>query len=588
MGNLFAELKRRQMFRVAAAYAVVAWLLLQIVNNLAPGLNLPNWALTLVIVLLAVGFPIALVFAWIHQLAPADGTAPRTATTKLDYVLAGALILVIVLVSYQQLAPSRDSGAVQQPSNAPVGFAPQAAGISIAVLPFANVSGDVSQEFFSDGMTDEIIAALAKVPSLQIVARTSAFQFKGERNDMRAIGQALNARYLIDGAVRRAGNRVRITAQLVQADNGVGVWTDTYDRELTDVFAIQEDIAQAIAGALRVPLGLSQGANLVSNRDIDPASYEQFLRAKALVRARGTGGLQALTDAAALLEPVVLRHPEFAPAWAYLSEAYSLSTGEAFNPGSDPDAVRLDQAEAAARRAIQLAPDQADGYVSLSRVQQVRGDLIQGEELASKASALDPNNAEGLNQLGFVLQRAGRLQEALAIRQKVYALEPSAPRFNQLLADSLWLTGQDDSAIDLVNNAGGPARPLRLAMIYAAAGRFSEAADMLATIPAGNYRPGQVETAVRILRTAPAKPDSSQPLLNLERLGWVYLYVGEPDRVVDPEAFPFFTWHPKFAAVRKTEGFKATVRRFGVLAYWRTKGWPNLCRPVGADDFECD
>jgi tetratricopeptide (TPR) repeat protein len=221
-------------------------------------------------------------------------------------------------------------------------------------------------------------------------------------------------------------------------------------------------------------------------------------------------------------------------------------------------------------------------------VQQFRGDWVLAEELAIKASALDPNNAEGLNQQGFVLQAAGRLKEGLAIRQKLYALEPFVPRFNQLLADALWLTGQDDAAIELVNNSGGPNRPIRLSMIYAAAGRLSEAADMLAMLPPEMYPPGQVETAVRILRAAPAQPALPQSLPNLGSLGFVYLYVGAPERVPDTDANPYFTWHPSYAPVRKTERFKANVRSSGILAYWRAKGWPDLCRPVGADDFECD
>src|SRR5262249_21299810 len=161
---------------------------------------------------------------------------------KAEMSIISLLLVIGAFLFYTFAQPSeRLAGTPKAPQA-------QTTDLSIAVLPFANVSGDASQEFFSDGMTDEIIAALAKIPRLQVVARTSAFQFKGERKDMRAIGQALSARYLIDGSVRKVGDRVRITAQLVQADSGVGVWTDSYDREFTDVFAIQEEIARAIAG----------------------------------------------------------------------------------------------------------------------------------------------------------------------------------------------------------------------------------------------------------------------------------------------------------------------------------------------------
>ncbi len=187
--------------------------------------------------------------------------------------MAGALIVATALFSYWQFAPL-GSGVVAE--RAP--SVPQAGVISIAVLPFANMSGDATQEFFSDGMTEEITAALAKVPNLRVVARTSAFQFKGQSQDLRAVGRALGTNHLIEGSVRKVDDRVRITVQLIKVDDGTHLWTENYDRQLTDIFAIQEDIAEAIAGALRMPLGLQQGDTLVSNRTISPESYEQFLR----------------------------------------------------------------------------------------------------------------------------------------------------------------------------------------------------------------------------------------------------------------------------------------------------------------------
>ena len=185
------------------------------------------------------------------------------------------------------------------------------------MLPFANLSGDTGQEFFSDGMTEEIMTALAKVLALRVVGRESAFQFKGQKTDMRAVGQALGANYLVEGSVRKAGDQVRITAQLVQADNGVSLWTDSYDRELKNIFATQSDIAQAIAGALRAPLGLKEGQTLVSNRTADTDSYQDYLRARASVRRRGQPG-GPLTEAVRLLEQVVARDPNYAPAWGLL------------------------------------------------------------------------------------------------------------------------------------------------------------------------------------------------------------------------------------------------------------------------------
>lgn len=207
MPDFFAELKRRHIYRVAAAYAVVAWVLLQLVNNVAPILELPLWVSRAFLLLLVIGFPVALVLAWSIELKAPTPEVAKAHTTPIDFVLAGALVVVIGLVSYQQLSP----GARTAQQAAPAASQAAKAATAIAVLPFVNFSGDPGQEFFSDGMTEEITAALAQVPGLRVLGRTSAFEFKGQNKDLRTIGQALGATHLIEGSVRKAGNRVRIT-----------------------------------------------------------------------------------------------------------------------------------------------------------------------------------------------------------------------------------------------------------------------------------------------------------------------------------------------------------------------------------------
>ena len=258
---------------------------LQLVNNVAPILESPPWVARTILLLLVIGFPVALVLAWMLELkAAADGTAVKTPTTRMDFVLIGALAAVIAIFVYQQLAPATNARTVAGGDRARVVPARRHLGCGAALR---ESFGRYAQEFFSDGMTEEIMTALAKVSALRVVGRESAFQFKGQKTDMHAVGQALGASYLVEGSVRKAGDQVRITAQLVQADNGVSLWTDTYDREMKNIFATQSDIAQAIAGALRVPLGLKQGDTLVSQPHQRFESYDQYLRAKALVRARG-------------------------------------------------------------------------------------------------------------------------------------------------------------------------------------------------------------------------------------------------------------------------------------------------------------
>jgi TolB-like protein len=606
MAEFFAELKRRHMFRVAAAYVVVAWLILQVVNNIAPGLNLPNWVLTLVIVLLAGGFPIALIFAWIHQLSPADASAPSTTATRLDYTLIGALVLVIALVSYQQLAPSSGT-TTPQAKQADVSSltAPSPTGISIAVLPLANLSGDASQEFFSDGMTDEITTALTKIPNLRVVGRTSAFQFKGQNRNVQAISQGLQARYVIDGSVRRVGDRVRVTAQLIQADTGVNLWADNYDRELTDVFAIQEEIALAIASALRVPLGLRQGESLIPSRATNLDSYQDYLRAKALVRSRGRpepGG--PLTEATQLLEQVIARDPQYAPAWVLLGQAYALIpvlSPVSFNGSTDElrRAVEASfpKAEAAAERAIRLDPNSADGYAALAYVRYFHGRFVEGEDLSKQALSLDPTNPEALNVYSVLLLTAGRMREALPLRQRLRALEPFVPIWNALTVHALWLNGQTEAAFAILETL--PPGVWGVHHIYASEGRYREAADVLSKMPPGLYQDQIRDTAVRLLRTAPARAPSPQTLPRLGELSFVFLYVGAADRALESlesdvsaglftSTYNPWIWHRSAAALRKTDRFKAYIRKAGLLDYWRARGWPDLCRPAGADDFVCD
>ena len=607
MANILAALKRHHIYRVAAAYAVVAWVLGQLVGILMPIFDLPQWIARAFLLLLAFGFPVALFFAWASQLAPESGRAARVSPSKLDWFLAGALVVVIALESYQQIAPSLGA-RTEQAQSARVTAAQAASAsaknaVSIAVLPFANLSSDAEQEFFSDGITEEITSALAKVQGLIVIGRTSAFEFKGQNKDLRAIGRALGTTHLIEGSVRKAGDRVRITAQLIRADDGSHVWTDSYDRELRDIFAIQEDIAQAIVASLKVPLGLQQGGLLVSNRTIGPDSYQDYLRARTLVRTRQP--MQAI-DALSLLEKITAHDPDYAPAWAMLALAYDVQPqGPAWYSGAAAEIRRtvdgsLPKEEAAALRAIKLDANLADGYTSLGRLQVARGKPLIARESYAKALALDPNNPDALYYSANLLAEVGRLKESLEMMQRLRAVEPFAPIFSLNGAVVMWLNGQNDAAITTME--GLPlvaARAVDLSEIYAAVGRYREAADQLMKIPDGTFLPGIAQEAERLLRNAPASVASAQSTPRLGRLGFAYLYVGAPVRAlefheagVDAGYTIAITtavlWHPSYAPARKTERFKAFVRKAGLVDYWRAKGWPDLCHPVGTDDFACE
>jgi TolB-like protein/Tfp pilus assembly protein PilF len=499
-------------------------------------------------------------------------------------------------------APRSDARAARSQQ---VSFAAGNAGrarISIAVLPFANMSGDLGQEFFCDGITEEMTTTLAKVPGLVVIGRTSAFKFKGQSRDLCSIGRALRSTHLMEGSVRKAGNRVRISAQLIDAANGTHLWAENYEADLTDIFAVQQDIARSIAGALQAPLGLKPGERQVSHR-IDHVNYQQYLRAKALVRARG---LTNLTAAAALLERVVSSDPNFAPAWALMAQAYDL-TPTCQPPGKDSAnqlrrvaGAYLPRAEEAARRAIQLDANHADGHLSLGFTHQLRGELLQAEALFKQALTLDPNNSDVLHYYSQLLAEVGRLNEALAMRQQLHAQEPFVPTYNGVTGALLLVCGQDDASNRMLSGLSPdfPFRAACLARNYAAMGCYGEASDALLEAPSGTYLPRLVDKAAHLLRTITAS-DSPQTLPRSQTLNFVHLHTVAPE-----SALAFFEdsveagylvsaatidlWHPTYAPVRKTQRFKAFARKAGLVDYWRTNGWPEFCRPTAGDDFVCE
>jgi tetratricopeptide (TPR) repeat protein len=420
------------------------------------------------------------------------------------------------------------------------------------------------------------------------VARTSAGQFKGEKKDVRAIGQALGATHLIEGSVRKDGNEVRITAQLIQSDNGLNLWSASYDRDLTDVFAIQEDIAKAIAGALRVPLGLNPGERLLANSAIAPESYEQYLRARTIWRSRNGRGAagERFAGAMAMLEQVVARDPGYAPAWALLSKM----SGD------------RDKSEMAAREALRLDPRNAT-YSALVGIQAAQGNWGVIEDLRKQALAQDPNDPDVLDSFSNSLALAGRLKEALSLREKLQTLEPFVPVYNYITASIMVIAGEGKTAIPILE--GLPVDQPRntvLAHAYAAEGRYGEAANTLLAIKGVNPdRASVIEEAARLIRSAPAKVKAPESLPTWDQeLSFVYLYVGVPDRVLDYQerltarypnlgsAQVRYLWSPDYAPVRKTERFRTFVRKMGLVDYWRARGWPDHCRAQGADDFVCD
>jgi len=423
--SLIAELKRRNVIRMAGLYLVGAWLLTQVASTVFPAFDVPGWALRALIIVLVIGFVPALIFAWAFELTPEgikrdaevkpeESIAPQTAR-RMDRMIIAVLIIALVYFGFDKfvLAPRREAAAVtsatQVAKATPAGTAaPVASEVSpksVAVLPFVNMSGDPKNEFFSDGITEEILNALAQIADLKVAARTSAFAFKGKDIDLRHVGEVLAVAHVLEGSVQRSGDDVRITAQLIDARSGFHLWSERYDRKLTNIFAVEDEISKAIADKLQLQLA---GARAPGTGNTDDAqAHELYLIGLSLLAARGPG----LRDAIAAFGKAVELDPQYAQAWGALAEAEQLLPSYT---NGDLEAG-MARAETAAQRALGIDPDTVSAIVAMANVYAHRMDWARTDATFRRALALAPNNLAIIQgKVGSWLSQ-GRLDSARAV-----------------------------------------------------------------------------------------------------------------------------------------------------------------------------
>jgi TolB-like protein len=453
-GNLsfYTELKRRNVFKVAMVYAAVAWLLLQVSDTLGPALHLPEWFISAVAFLLILGFPIAIIFAWAFDLTPeglkreteADPATPTAANTgrKLNHIGIAALVLALSYFVVDKVVldsdsdPAAISTAAQVAEQQPAKNEPARADNSIAVLPFVNMSSDEEQEYFSDGLSEELLNLLAGIPELKVAARTSSFSFRDKDLGVPEIASRLKVAHVLEGSVRKHGNQLRITAQLIQADNGYHLWSETYDRQLDNVFQIQEDIAIAVVDALRITL-LGEAPK---TRKTDPVAYQLFLEGQYLKRQISGDSLNRAVEA---FRQAVEIDPAYVPAWAELADTY------VWGGGSDKfsDEERHALADQAIQKAINTDPNYAFAYY-------VRGitwfftkhRFKQGVEDFQHALELDPDDAFLVAAIGKGALLTGKFELAIAQYQAALAMEPVVPEFHWFLGKAYLSSGRLDDA----------------------------------------------------------------------------------------------------------------------------------------------
>ncbi len=447
--GFFEELKRRNVVRVGVAYLVTAWLLLQAADIVLENIEAPLWIMQVFMLALAIGLPIALIFAWAFELTPeglkrekdvdrSQSITPKTGR-KLDFIIIGVMAAVIVLLLVDRFTGSPEDAPDPTSPSFQTGVAESGILIagnetevelseeptpSIAVLPFVNMSSDPEQEFFSDGISEEILNALAKVKELKVAGRTSSFAFKGKDQDLRQIGLALGVAHILEGSVRKSGDTVRITAQLIQVDDGFHLWSDTYDRQLTNVFAIQDEIATAILEQMKAHLvGMDESSTIEVAQRTDPQVYENYLLAKQRLYERKRLSIESAAD---LLDQAIAKDPAYAPAYALRGIATLLL--------SDRNYGELTRAEADAEgklyldKALQLEPDLAEAWAGIGLYHVNRPtEQRQGIDALEKALAINPNLIDASNWLHIAYGDTGDNVRALAILEDMVARDPLFP-----------------------------------------------------------------------------------------------------------------------------------------------------------------
>jgi TolB-like protein/Flp pilus assembly protein TadD len=486
--SFFSELKRRNVYKVAVAYAVVGWLVIQIGSTVLPTFHAPEWVAQVLVVFVVLGFPIALVLAWAFEITPegikreSEVSPNESITRQTGRKLVGLTIVVAViaagLLAFQLFRPRLTSISL------PATTTSVASEKSTAVLPFENLSDDKSNAYFAEGIQDEILTRLSKIAALKVISRTSTQKYKSAPDNLREVGQQLGVANLLEGTVQKAGKAVHINVQLIKAATDEHLWAESYDRELQNIFGVEGEVAGAIADQLNAKLTGSEKESLSARPTSNPQAYDAYLR--GLVIEQNQYGYESYVDAARNFAQAVQLDPKFAVAWARLGVVGSFL----FFNGIDSNTYTPDFVKNAAERAMALAPDTGEPWIAQGAYHyRVLRDFEGAITAYHRAQALLPNNSYVLQNLAFVLRRVGRWQEAEANTRKALELDPLNGALLSGTAGDLYLfLRRFNDAHAVIDRAIQISPELASAhatnaTIFQAEGRLPEAAQELAKIP---------------------------------------------------------------------------------------------------------
>jgi TolB-like protein/Tfp pilus assembly protein PilF len=601
--SLFQELKRRNVFRIAILYVVSSWVLLQLADVLSSLLNLPEFAGSIVVMLLLLGFIPALIFAWVYEMTPeglkrevdvdrSQSVTPETGK-KLNVVIVVLLVIAIGGLIADRLIP--EAGVAVDPVIAESPEAP-VDDLSIAVLPFADLSPAGDQEYFSDGIAEEILNVLVRIEGLKVASRTTSWGFKGqEALGIPFMAEKMKVRHVLEGSVRKSGDTVRITAQLIDANTDQHVWSETYDRTLTaeSVFEIQDDIAKSIVAQLGIIMDADAVApsHAADTKDIN--AYELYLEAWQLFVER-----RSLRRGIELFEQAVATDPSFARAWAGLSAIYLIAPGWGI---ADRDYRTL--ATEAAETAIELSPELSLPYavLALNNSHDWPIDFEQSLALFDEALARDPKNTTAYLWRTLIFLDLGYFDRAERDALQCLEIDPAYEICRSFLALAVLFDGDTERAVEIHETSlrnGFYGNSLPFLYLYVATGEERTALIALAAERAGRginkstpyeYRaftdPAfDYEAEKSLIDQAYYRAGAAEPEFGPSNTDYLFVY-RQYDQLQRAEMQ--YWWFPYPLEFRESPHRKRMIREVGLPEYWRKHGFPPRCKPVGDDDFEC-
>lgn len=598
LGWFLRELRQRHVFETAVVYTVSTWLVLQVSDIAFPAFAIPDTALRYVFGAALAGFPIALVFAWMFDITPEGLTRTQRQREeasesirlhRADFAVIGVLICVSAVIFYFMISRLMQ---VQDDTSQASSSVPDS---SIAVLPFRNMSEDSSNEYFSDGMSEELMDKLVKLQGLHVAARTSSFYFKNKNEDVATIAQRLGVRTILEGSVRKADNRVRVTAQLINAQDGYHLWSQTFDRILEDIFEVQDEIADNIVRAVAPKLipELESTRQAASRSNLE--AYQLYQQGQHYWKGRSEDGIRKSIE---YFQASTMRDPEFARAYSALATAYALLPE--YTDESQESA--FSKAEPTARRAIELEETQGSAHAILAYMSMRKWEWSEAEVEFGRALSLEPGNATIYQWYSNFLNDVGRHEEALQAAKRAYQLDPVSPVVNIVMAINYVWSGSDFDDLALKHTA--TARELGYSgslgdkldfIVRLRRKEFDEASEILENalaergadnawvVPfvAGLQEPQRIEIALEAV-----KRSFENEGLTAGDLYWQYILLDRPElafalsKDIPGNRLPY-VWFllPEATSFRAHAEFSVLMENIGLLEYWRTSEPPDLCEP---------